>query len=71
MDKLNLLVENLKKVLEKPVDIRVYNYKLNSNDLDSHILNKRCRKTKYAVIIRLGNESYNIIGESGYQIYAP
>jgi hypothetical protein len=64
MDKLNLLVENLKKVLEKPVDIRVYNYKLNSNDLDSHILNKRCRKTKYAVIIRIGNESYNIIGES-------
>lgn len=64
MNKLDLLIKNLKNTLEKPVDIRVYDRRLVTNDLDSHILRKRCYKTKYAIIIRLGNESYNIIGES-------
>lgn len=65
-DRLENLLERIKENYGKSIKIKFYEKnKSVNNDLDFHILNKRCKDIKYALIIRENtNTSYDIINRS-------
>lgn len=62
---LKTLIRKIKENYPKSAKIKLYDSsEIIFNDLDNHILNKRCKKVNYAIIVRVTISSYEIINRS-------